>query len=53
MLSGERSEPHTYVFHRDCGVSIDICLEEIHGPGATYEGVTRGQGFGAEMSMMA
>ena len=33
------------------GIEIDICLEKIRGPGATYEGVTRGPGFGAEMSI--
>ena len=30
MLTGEQSEPHTYVSHQDCGIYIyvDICLEK-------------------------
>ena len=50
MLSGEQSEPNTYVSCRDFG--IYICLEKIHVACATYgPGVTHGQGFGAEMSI--
>ena len=30
---------------------LDICLDKICGPGATYGGIMHGKSFGAEMSM--